>query len=94
MRAGAINAANARDTFQQNYVSTDAAYSDMMELSVVLHPGYSYHDLAQYTHVLHRKLSYNSIVALVDVLRQVAYDLLLYRTPDLPNFPESKARTT
>lgn len=88
VRAGDIKAANARDTFQQNYVGTDAAHPDVVGLSVVLHPGYSYYDLAQRNHFRHRKLSYNTVAALVDGLRQAGYDLLLYITPDLPNFPD------
>lgn len=87
LRAGDVNATNARERMQEAYTRLDLAYPDAIGLSVLFRSGATLDELAQEGNFPHPKLSHATIGRLMSELATVGYRPILYATPtpDLPD---------
>lgn len=87
VRAGNAAAPHARQTFQQAYVDIDLTYPDAVGISTLFREGATLDELAREGAFPHRKISFSVLGKIIEELRAVGHELVLFITPT-PKLPD------
>lgn len=81
VRAGNVKVPEARRVLQQAYVDIDPQYPDACGISTLFREKATLDELAREGAFPHSKISFSVLSKIIEELRSVGYDLVLFITP-------------